>query len=70
MGQSAVVWDCEAAYDMKQDSNGVNQVVLRSPNGASAKVKTFFYNLFVYSVFMSYDLIFYFLFYFLVDDID
>lgn len=38
MGHSAPVWDCRAATEITQDWNGIDQVVLRNPKGASARV--------------------------------
>lgn len=38
MGHSAPVWDCRAAAEITQDWNGIDQVVLRNPKGASARV--------------------------------
>ncbi|XP_021887550.1 putative glucose-6-phosphate 1-epimerase [Carica papaya] len=38
MGHSAVVWDHRAAIEITKDWNGVDQVVLRNPHGASARV--------------------------------
>ncbi|XP_043687381.1 putative glucose-6-phosphate 1-epimerase isoform X2 [Telopea speciosissima] len=38
MGHSAAVWDQRAAVEVTKDSNGIDQVVLRSPRGASARV--------------------------------
>lgn len=38
MGHSAAVWDCKAATEITKDWNGIDQVVLRSPQGASARV--------------------------------
>lgn len=38
MGHSAAVWDCRAATELATDWNGIMQVVLRNPKGASAKV--------------------------------
>lgn len=39
MGHSAAVWDCKAATEITKDWNGIDQVVLRSPQGASARVR-------------------------------
>ncbi|XP_059457032.1 putative glucose-6-phosphate 1-epimerase [Corylus avellana] len=38
MGPSAAVWDCRAANEITKDWNGIDQVVLRNPQGASARV--------------------------------
>ncbi|KAF3439910.1 hypothetical protein FNV43_RR18188 [Rhamnella rubrinervis] len=38
MGHSAAIWDCRAATEIAKDWNGMDQVVLRSPQGASARV--------------------------------
>lgn len=38
MGHSAAVWDYRAANEVTTDWSGNPQVVLRSPQGASAKV--------------------------------
>ncbi|GMH00446.1 hypothetical protein Nepgr_002285 [Nepenthes gracilis] len=38
MGHSAAVWDYRAAIEVTRDWNGIVQVVLRSPQGASARV--------------------------------
>ncbi|KAA0048919.1 hypothetical protein IC582_012209 [Cucumis melo] len=38
MGHSAPVWDCRAATEITQDWNGIDQVVLRNPKGASARI--------------------------------
>ena len=38
MGHSAPVWDCRAAIEITKDWNGIDQVVLRNPKGASARV--------------------------------
>ncbi|XP_010261475.1 PREDICTED: putative glucose-6-phosphate 1-epimerase [Nelumbo nucifera] len=38
MGHSAAVWDQKAAIEVTKDWNGIDQVVLRSPRGASARV--------------------------------
>ncbi|XVF80176.1 hypothetical protein PTKIN_Ptkin15bG0050000 [Pterospermum kingtungense] len=38
MGHSAVVWDYKAATEISKDLNGIDNVVLRSPRGASARV--------------------------------
>nr|XP_011468957.1 PREDICTED: putative glucose-6-phosphate 1-epimerase isoform X2 [Fragaria vesca subsp. vesca] len=38
MGHSSAVWDCKAAVEITKDLNGVGQVVLRNPQGASAQV--------------------------------
>lgn len=42
MGHYAAVWDHKAATEMTKDWNGIDQVFLRNPHGASAKVSTFF----------------------------
>jgi glucose-6-phosphate 1-epimerase len=41
MGQYATVWDQKEASEIIKDWNGVDQVLLRNPHGASAKVFTF-----------------------------
>ncbi|KAJ7962517.1 Glucose-6-phosphate 1-epimerase [Quillaja saponaria] len=38
MGHSAAVWDCKAAFEVTKDWNGIDQIVLRNPQGASARV--------------------------------
>ncbi|CAI0469907.1 unnamed protein product [Linum tenue] len=38
MGHSAAVWDCRTAIEITKDWNGIDQVMLRNPHGASAKV--------------------------------
>ncbi|KAF5733103.1 hypothetical protein HS088_TW17G00639 [Tripterygium wilfordii] len=38
MGHSAAVWDCKAAIEMSKDWNGIEQILLRNPQGASARV--------------------------------
>lgn len=38
MGHSAAVWDYKAAVEMTKDWNGIDHVVLRSPQGASVRV--------------------------------
>uniref|UniRef100_A0A7N0U3A9 glucose-6-phosphate 1-epimerase n=2 Tax=Kalanchoe fedtschenkoi TaxID=63787 RepID=A0A7N0U3A9_KALFE len=38
MGQSAAVWDYQASMEIVKDLNGIVQVVLRNPQGASARV--------------------------------
>ncbi|CAA0816605.1 Galactose mutarotase-like superfamily protein [Striga hermonthica] len=38
MGHSAAVWDHKASLELTKDWNGIEQVVLRNPHGASAKV--------------------------------
>ncbi|KAK3005365.1 hypothetical protein RJ639_015468 [Escallonia herrerae] len=38
MGHSAAVWDTRAAIAVSKDWNGIDQVMLRNPQGASAKV--------------------------------
>lgn len=40
MGHSAPVWDCRAATEITKDWNGIDQVVLRNPKGASARVSS------------------------------
>jgi len=40
MGHSAAVWDFRAATEFTKDWNGIDQVVLRTPQGASARVRT------------------------------
>lgn len=39
MEQSAAVWDYQAAMEIVKDWNGIDQVVLRNPQGASARVR-------------------------------
>lgn len=38
MGHPAAVWDYRAAIEITKDWNGIDQVVLRNPQGASARV--------------------------------
>ncbi|XP_022858801.1 putative glucose-6-phosphate 1-epimerase, partial [Olea europaea var. sylvestris] len=38
MGHSAAVWDHRAAIEVTKDWNGIDQVVLRNPQGASARI--------------------------------
>ncbi|KAL9683712.1 hypothetical protein QQ045_015540 [Rhodiola kirilowii] len=38
MGHSAPVWDSQAAIETVKDLNGIDQVVLRNPHGASVRV--------------------------------
>ncbi|CAI8618020.1 unnamed protein product [Vicia faba] len=38
MGHSAAVWDFRAATELTKDWNGIDQLVLRTPQGASARV--------------------------------
>ncbi|KAL0426084.1 UNVERIFIED_CONTAM: putative glucose-6-phosphate 1-epimerase [Sesamum radiatum] len=38
MGHSAAVWDHRASLELTKDWNGIDQVVLRNPQGASARV--------------------------------
>ncbi|RYR28587.1 hypothetical protein Ahy_B01g052730 isoform B [Arachis hypogaea] len=38
MGHSAAVWDCRAATEITKDWNGIDQIVLRNPRGALARV--------------------------------
>uniref|UniRef100_A0A5B7AHV6 Putative glucose-6-phosphate 1-epimerase n=2 Tax=Davidia involucrata TaxID=16924 RepID=A0A5B7AHV6_DAVIN len=38
MGHSALVWDHRTAIEVTKDLNGIDQVVLRNPQGASAWV--------------------------------
>lgn len=38
MGHSAAVWDSRMAFEKTKDWNGIDQIVLRNPQGASAKV--------------------------------
>lgn len=48
MGHYAAVWDDKAATEITKDWNGIDQVLLRNPHGASAKVSAFsFFNLFL-----------------------
>lgn len=39
MGHSAAVWDYRAAIEITKDWNGIDQIVLRNPQGASARVR-------------------------------
>lgn len=39
MGHSAAVWDYKAAIEIRKDWNGIDQVVLHNPQGASARVR-------------------------------
>lgn len=39
MGHSATVWDQRMDFELTKDWNGVDQVVLRVPRGASARVR-------------------------------
>lgn len=41
MGHLAAIWDCEAAMEMTKDWNGIDQVVLRNPRGASVRVSLY-----------------------------
>ncbi|XP_062090593.1 putative glucose-6-phosphate 1-epimerase isoform X2 [Humulus lupulus] len=41
MGHPAAVWDYKAATEITKDWNGIDQVVLRSPHGASARVSLY-----------------------------
>ncbi|KAL2490298.1 Galactose mutarotase-like superfamily protein [Abeliophyllum distichum] len=38
MGHSVAVWDHKAAIELTKDGNGIEQVVLRNPHGASARI--------------------------------
>ncbi|KAJ1414686.1 Glycoside hydrolase-type carbohydrate-binding [Sesbania bispinosa] len=38
MGHSAAVWDYRAATEITKDWNGIDQIVLRTPQGTSARV--------------------------------
>lgn len=38
MGHPAAVWDCKAAIEFTKDWNGIDQVILRNPQGASVRV--------------------------------
>jgi len=38
MGHSAAIWDYKVANEITSDWNGTLQVVLRNPQGASARV--------------------------------
>lgn len=38
MGHAAAVWDCKAAMEVTKDWNGIDQVLLRNPRGASVMV--------------------------------
>ncbi|KAM0065499.1 putative aldose 1-/Glucose-6-phosphate 1-epimerase, galactose mutarotase-like domain superfamily [Helianthus debilis subsp. tardiflorus] len=38
MGHSAAVWDTRMALETTKDWNGIEQIVLRNPLGASARV--------------------------------
>lgn len=48
MGHPAAVWDYKAAMEITKDWNGIDQVVLRNPHGASVKVKFFVFFLFIF----------------------
>lgn len=39
MGHPAAVWDYKAATEITKDWNGIDQVMLRNPQGASARVR-------------------------------
>lgn len=39
MGHSAAVWDHRASLELSKDWNGIEQVMLRNPQGASARVR-------------------------------
>jgi len=41
MGHSAAVWDSRMALERTKDWNGIEQIVLRNPQGASAKVSSY-----------------------------
>lgn len=41
MGHPAAVWDYQAAIEVTKDWNGIDQVVLRNPLGASARVSLY-----------------------------
>jgi glucose-6-phosphate 1-epimerase len=44
MGQhSAAVWDYRAATEITKDWNGIDQVVLRNPQGALARVRNSYF---------------------------
>ncbi|CAH1416432.1 unnamed protein product [Lactuca virosa] len=38
MGHSAAIWDSKLATERVKDWNGIDQIVLRNPQGASARV--------------------------------
>ncbi|KAI3787410.1 hypothetical protein L1987_41863 [Smallanthus sonchifolius] len=38
MGHSAAVWDSRLAIETTKDWNGIEQIVLRNPQGGSARV--------------------------------
>lgn len=38
MGHSAAVWDSRLALETVKDWNGIDQIVLRNPQGGSARV--------------------------------
>jgi len=40
MGHSAAVWDYRAATEITKDWNGIDQILLRTPRGSSARVRT------------------------------
>nr|GFB21550.1 putative glucose-6-phosphate 1-epimerase [Tanacetum cinerariifolium] len=44
MGHPAVVSDSKMAIKWMKDSKGIDQIVLRNPRGASAKVVAFFWS--------------------------
>ena len=39
MGHAVAIWDHKAAIELTKDWNGIDQVVLRNPQGASARVR-------------------------------
>lgn len=49
MGHSAAIWDYRAAIEITKDWNGIDQVVLRNPQGATAKVEFFLFLSWFYS---------------------
>lgn len=40
MGHSAAVWDLGASMEVMKDWNGIEQIMLRNPKGASARVRS------------------------------
>lgn len=43
MGHPAAVWDHRASLELTKDWNGIDQVVLRNPQGASARVSFYYF---------------------------
>lgn len=48
MGHSSAVWDHRAAIELIKDWNGIDQVVLRNPQGASARVRSHDWSLLIH----------------------